>query len=302
MDCATLSIRITPADLKGILAWVTAIRPTTRRIEQDGQRVKTHERDYDIAVLSRALDLIDALAGASEPIGASEIARQLGATKSATYRILVNLERRGYVRKDAATARYLLGPRLVALGHRASGELDLVALARPRLEALSASLQETANLGVMQDGDIVYLDIVESPRNLRMAARVGARDCVHSTALGKAILAFLPAEERDACLARPLPVRTELTITDPEQLQAEIERIRRSGVATESGENEPDARCIGVPVFDHHGNACAAISISGPASRLDDENMQRAAGALLREARALTADLGGLWPSLGGGD
>lgn len=252
-------------------------------------------RTYDIAVLHRALDLLDALAAGDEALGATELAREIGATKSATFRILVNLERRGYVRKDPVSARYRLGPSLVSLGYQASNGIDLLSLAHPHLESLSSHLQETANLGAIRDGEIVYLDIVESPRSLRMAARIGARDLVHSTALGKAILAFMPHDQRAPLLASPLTARTGHTITSTDRLIEELETIRTQGIARESGENEPDARCVGAPVFDRHG-ICAALSISGPASRMDDESLERASRNILREAAALTAELGGTWP------
>lgn len=254
------------------------------------------DRTYEIAVLARALDLIDALAAAGEPLGATELAREIGATKSATFRILVNLERRGYVRKDLVSARYRLGPSLIALGYQATNGVDLLSLAHLHLEALCAEIQETANLGVILDGEIVYLDIVESPRSLRMAARIGARDLVHSTALGKAILAFQSADELDRYLAHPLVARTNNTITDRDSLQRELSNIRRDGIARESGENELDARCIGAPVFDRNG-VCAALSISGPASRMDDASIERASKAISRAARTLTAEMGGTWPN-----
>jgi len=253
------------------------------------------DRNYEIAVLSRALDLIDALAAADEPLGATDLAREIRSTKSATFRILVNLERRGYVRKDPATARYRLGPSLVSLGYQASNGIDLLSLAHPHLETLSMRLQETANLGAIRDGEIVYLDIVESPRSLRMAARIGARDLVHSTALGKAILAFLPEDDLRDYFDHPLPARTGLTITNVERLRSELGQVRQRGIARESGENEPDARCIGAPVFDRNG-ICAAVSISGPASRMLDENLAFSAEVLLDSARALSLELGGVWP------
>lgn len=253
------------------------------------------DRSYEIAVLARAFDLLDALAGAGEPLGATELAREIGSTKSATFRILVNLERRGYVRKDPVSARYRLGPALVSLGYQASNGIDLLSLAHPHLEQLSVRIQETANLGAIRDGEIVYLDIVESPRSLRMAARIGARDLIHSTALGKAILAFLPPEDLNRYLAAPLTRRTGQTITDDERLRAELADIRRTGVARESGENEPDARCIGAPVFDRHG-VCAALSISGPASRMSDASLDHASRVILTEAALLTTELGGKWP------
>jgi IclR family acetate operon transcriptional repressor len=129
-----------------------------------------------------------------------------------------------------------------------------------------------------------------------MAARVGARDRAHSTALGKAILAFLPELEREQLLRSPLEARTARTIVDPVLLRAELDAIRQTGIAVEFGENELDARCLGAPVFDHHGNVCAAISISGPASRIDDATTVLIGSAVAEAARALTIELGGTWP------
>lgn len=255
-----------------------------------------HEPDYHIAVLSRALDLLDVLAETVDPLTATEIARRLGATKSATFRILINLERRGYVRKDPATSRYTLGTRLISLGNRARSDSSLLQLAHSHLERLSTQFQETANLGVLDDSEVLYVDIVESPHDLRMAARIGARDKAHSTALGKAMLAFLSEDELARYLHSRLESRTPLTITDPQHLRTELNQIRTTGVSTEFSENEQHARCIGAPIFAHAGQVCAAISVSGPASRIDDATVVEIETALVVTAHELTTELGGVWP------
>jgi IclR family acetate operon transcriptional repressor len=253
--------------------------------------------DYSIAVLDRALDLLEALAEApaDAPLGVSEVARRAGVTKSAAFRILANLERRGYVSKDAVSARYTLGTRLVYLGERSLGAIDLRAAARPALEALQQRFGETVNLGVREGAEVVYVDMIESSHGLRMAARVGGRDHLHSTALGKTILAFLPPAERDHLLHAPggLPARTERTITDPVMLRAELERVRERGIAEDRDENEVGARCLGAPIFDHRGVVVGAISLSAPDSRLDDARAAEVAAAVRAEATAVTRRLGG---------
>lgn len=252
--------------------------------------------DYSIAVLDRALDVLEALAEGNEPLGVTEIARRVGATKSAAYRILANLERRGYVGKDATTARYSLGIRLAFLGHRSLGSFDVRQVARPVIEDLARQFQETVNLGVVDGDEIVYIDMIESNYGLRMAARVGARDAVHSTALGKAIMAFLPPRLLKPRLQRPLMPRTERTITDPRTLEAELAKVRGVGVAEDRGENEIGARCIAAPIFDHASNVIAAVSVSSPASRLDDERAYRVAVATRAAADEITRRLGGRIP------
>jgi DNA-binding IclR family transcriptional regulator len=250
---------------------------------------------YSIAVLDRALDVLEALAEAptGAAMGVTEIARRIGATKTAAFRILVNLERRGYIDKDPATARYALGTRLAYLGERSLSAIDLRGVARPTLVDLHRRFGETVNLAVRDGAEIVYVDMIESSHGLRMAARIGGRDALHSTALGKAILAFLPPETRNDLLRGELPARTGQTITDPVCLRIELDRVRDCGFAEDREENERGARCIGAPVFDHRGAVAGAISISAPDSRLDDARAVVVAAAVIEGATAVTRRLGG---------
>jgi IclR family acetate operon transcriptional repressor len=253
-------------------------------------------RDYSIAVLDRALDVLEALAQGTGPLGATEVARRVGTTKSAAFRILSNLERRGYVGKDPETTKYRLGSRLAYLGERSLGTIDLRRVAGHGLETLHRRFEETVNLGVLDGREVVYVDMVESRHGLRMAARVGARDVAHATALGKAMLAFLPPERRRRLLRAPLARRTERTITDPAALAGELDRVRARGVAEDRGENETGARCLGAPIFDHAGLPIAAISVSAPESRLDDDRAAEVAATLGAVAAEVTRLVGGRPP------
>lgn len=252
--------------------------------------------DYRIAVVDRTLDLIEALADARGPVGVSDLAREIGATKSAVFRILVNLERRGYVVRDPVTSKCLLGGRLVQLGHHALKSMDVRSRARPVLEDLHATFNETVNLGMLVESSISYVDMIESDQGLRMAAQIGATDEMHSTALGKAVLSFMPKEEREQILSRPLVRRTERTLTDPVLLRAELARIRLSGIAEDRGENEDGARCFGSPIFDHQGNVIGAVSVSSPESRFDEERLILVADSVRAAAIAITTGIGGAWP------
>jgi IclR family transcriptional regulator, KDG regulon repressor len=254
------------------------------------------ERTYSIAVVSRAMDVLEALEASDEPLGTSDLARRLNTTKSAVFRILATFEKRGYVTKDPVTARYALGPRLAVLGERALSSIDLRRIARPVLERLHADFDETVNLGVLESGDIVYIDMVESSHGLRMAAKIGSRHPAHSTALGKAMLAFLPDSELAILLPPHLMAQTDHTITDPHLLRRELQRVRLQGTAEEIGENEHGARCVGVAVFDQRGRPAAAISVSGPDSRIDDDRAAAIAIALRRASRTITWEIGGTWP------
>jgi IclR family transcriptional regulator, acetate operon repressor len=138
---------------------------------------------------------------------------------------------------------------------------------------------------------------VESSHGLRMAAKIGSRHPAHSTALGKSILAYLPEATLASVMKRHLEAQTEHTITDPQALRTELERVRRQGTAEEIGENEQGARCVGVAIFDQRGLPVAAISVSGPDSRIDDERAADIAAALRESSRTITASIGGTLPA-----
>lgn len=248
---------------------------------------------YRIAVVSRTFDLLEAIARSDRPLGVSELARSIDSTKSATFRILATLEERGYVIRDRDHSRYQLGAGFVFLGQRALEEVDLRKEARPMLENLKDRFNETANLGVIVNDRVIYIDILESDHGLRMAAQIGAQDETHSTSIGKAILAYLPSERLERLLDRELVKRTEKTITDPDLLRQELAEIRKTGVSRDCSENEEGASCFGAPIFDQQGDVIAAISISGPDSRITGEKAADVAAAVRKAARDITRRLGG---------
>lgn len=249
--------------------------------------------DYSIAVVVRTLDLLEALAEAGQPLGPTELARRVGTTKSAAHRILATLGQRDYVVKDKTTPHYRLGMRLAYLGQRSLETFDLRETARPTLEDLHQRFRETVNLGVLEDREIVYIDMIESDQGLRMSASIGARDHIHSTSIGKSILAFLPESRREQILQQPLAPRTAKTITDPATLRAELKRVREAGYAEDRGENEAGAHCFGAPIIDHTGAVVAAISVSAPASRLDERMAAEIPEAVKAAAQQLSRQLGG---------
>jgi IclR family acetate operon transcriptional repressor len=200
----------------------------------------------------------------------------------------------GYVRHDVESHRYSLALKLLKLGGAVAARLDIVNAGQPLLDRLRAEFDETANLGVMDDGDIVYIAMAESSRSgLRMASHVGGHGCLHSTSMGKAMLAFLPDAEREARLAelRLRPV-TPKTIADLDELRGELARTRRRGDAVDNEENEIGARCVGVPILDGDGAPLAAISLSGPAARIDDDALGAMAERLWEASREISARLG----------
>ena len=248
-------------------------------------------RVYTISVLSKAFNLLDLLE-VHQPLSLTELSKGSGIDKATTYRILTNLESRGYV-ESADSNQYQLGFRLLQLGMRVTSGLDLRKAAQPILQELQAEFGETINLAVPGDRGVVYIEILESAQALRMAAAVGSVDDFHSTALGKAMLAFRPTLLQEEFLAgAKLTAKTPNTIVDVNALRTELHRVRDRAYAIDNEENEVGARCVAAPIFDRSGRVIAAISVSGPASRLAVNRVREAAGKVMHASRSISKRMG----------
>lgn len=227
---------------------------------------------------------------------AAQIATELELARSTTYKILVTLETQGLVERGAGENTFHLGHRLIELGHRAQEEIDLYRVSHPFLTALNESTGETVHLTVLDDLQVLYVDCVESTRRLRTYSVIGLRGPLHSTAVGKAILAFQDRALLQRVITAGLPRQTDATITVPEKLAEELERTHSRGYAIDDLENDPDIRCVAAPIRDERGEAVAAVSLSGPAERLTRDRahelaplvQQAADGIEQRAASALT--------------
>lgn len=248
---------------------------------------------YTIRVLAKALDLLHVLAQSETDLPLAELSRELGLPKSSVFRYLATLEERGYVQRSSTTDGYRLGLKLFELGSRVAAQFNVREEALPQMRYLLETFRETVNLGILHDGEVIYLEILESTRAIRMAAQPGQRDLTHCTALGKAMLAYLPAPEVEAILARHgMPALTAQTVTTVDALTAELDRVRRVGYAEDVGENESGVRCVGAPVFNHQGAVVAALSVSGPASRLSTTEVEAIGKELVRVTGAISRRLG----------
>jgi IclR family acetate operon transcriptional repressor len=237
-------------------------------------------RTESVAVIDKALDLLECLLGSPNQTVA-ELARETDVTKAAAYRILATLERRGYVATYERVRRYSLGQVFRSYIQAVEASDRLLEAARPAMRTLWEATGETVNLGVLAQGRVLYVDILESPQALRATSSVGSLDTLHSTALGKAILSRLPSAERERLLAdAQLVPRTARTETDPLRLRQAIERAALEGTAVDDEENEIGMRCVAAPILNSDGRPLAAISISGPSSRVSPETIARFAERL----------------------
>ena len=200
------------------------------------------------------------------------VARELGVARSTAPRMLTTLQARGLLRQDPATKGYGPGPGLVELGMAVMGAGDLRAEMRPLLEKLAAETGETAHLLVLEGDEVVFLDGVEGKHVIRAAARSGQRAAAHTSAAGKALLAELSSDEfgRRYPAAR-LRGGTTKALTSRGALLSELATVRERGYATNLSESEPDLHAVAVAIRDRTGIARAALSVSGPASRLGND-------------------------------
>jgi DNA-binding IclR family transcriptional regulator len=254
--------------------------------------------------LSRGLDVLEALArGDEHGLGPSAIGQQVGLDKATATRLLRTLVEAGYTTQDEGTRRYRLTGKILWLAHCVTTRLDLRSVARPHLKALRDELRETVHLGVMEDLRVVYVDKLEGDNSIQLVSAIGQTMPLHSTSLGKAMLAALPDEEREGKYARMdfLP-RTDRTIQDLVTFQEEIRRTQRRGYSTDDRENEPFGACVGAAIVGADGRPVGAISVAGPSFRIHDrfqyfgERVGAVAGAISRELgadRSEPPDVGG---------
>jgi DNA-binding IclR family transcriptional regulator len=223
---------------------------------------------YEIASVGRALDVLELVADHPD-LTRGQLAARSGLTKVTLFRILANLERRGYVRREPGVGGYRLGMKVMHLAGRLDQSFDIRATARPVLEQLRRDADETVNLAVPVDGQVAYIDILESSHGLRMAASIGRTDEPHATALGKAMLAWMPAQAvHELVMTRGLSRKTERTIADEAALLQELRAVRERGYAVDDEENELGARCVAAPILGPGGAVIASVSVSGPTTRM----------------------------------
>jgi DNA-binding IclR family transcriptional regulator len=245
-----------------------------------------------VGVLTKVLRIFDLLRSEQAGLALKQIADQTGINKTTAYRFLTHLEREGYVSRDDS-GHYMLVVDLHRVLPHSRTYSRLRDLSRPTLRKLLAATGETVNLGVLDEGTILYLDVIESPHEFRMVGKIGMRHALHCTAMGKSIAAFLSDEELQAGFsAIRFQPHTPHTITNMVAFRKELETIRQHGFALDNEENMLGARCVGAPVLDSCHQAVAAISIAGPATRIREDKISTFAEAVKEAAREIALRLG----------
>ena len=244
-------------------------------------------------MLDRALALLEALSHQGPDLTLAQISQMLKLHKSTAHRLIMVLERHRLIEKNSNTGKYRLGLKLFELGTKAIGQLDLRERARPFLERAVLDTGETVHLCVYDDGEVVYLDKVEPARSVRLASSVGRRNPAYCTAVGKAIMAFLPeAHVEVAAQKHGFRQLTRRTISNMLELKAELAKVRKVGYALDNEENEEGVCCVGAPIWGFGPHPIAAISVSGPTFRLTSEKIHVVAESVIGIAQGLSRQLG----------
>ncbi len=248
---------------------------------------------YPIKVLDKSLFILETLLQHSSSMSIMEISKKLKIYPSTIHRILDTLKYRGYVEQNPTDQKYQLGLKVLELGMAKLHQMDLAREASPYLKELVNKCNETVHLGVLEEEEVLYLAKEESSHTIRMCSYVGKRAPVHCTALGKVLLAYLPEGERKKILGkRELSRLTEKTITDKEELEKELNKVKKQGFALDKGENEKDVRCIAAPIRNYQGKVIAALSISSPAYRTNINQQNHLKEALIEITKKISKRLG----------
>ncbi|HHV06629.1 MAG TPA: IclR family transcriptional regulator [Firmicutes bacterium] len=245
--------------------------------------------------VDRALSIMQLLAavGTSDGLSLTEISDRLGLNQSTCHHLLSTLKVRRFVGQDEQTRRYRLGIKAVEVGQAAMQQVDLVRIALPHMEKLMEAVQENINLVVMDTDSVVYVAQVPCDRTVRMFTKIGERAPLHCTGVGKVLLADLPKAQRDEILSRiELPRFTAATICDRELLEQELVQVSQQGYAMDEEEREEEVTCMAAPVRDYSKEVVAALSISAPSSRLDEERQQELLPLLMATSDKVSRDLG----------
>ncbi len=268
--------------------------PAVRANEPDDIDAEAEDRQRGgVQSLGRAFGIMEEVARNRDGISLAELSKRVGLHTSTTFHLVKTMVSLGYIRQIKDSKRYRIGRPLFALAASALDEIEMVSLATPVLEDLSRESGESGHFAVRMGDAVVVIARTAAPGAFQLTERVGVVRPAHCTALGKVILAALRDDQLDRFLGRvELTAVTPRSITEPDALKKDIADARRTGIAFDDGEFNPEVRCVGVPVRDFTGQVVGAIGISGPIWRLSMQALQSRAVTVQAAAKRLSAEFG----------
>ena len=258
---------------------------------------KPKPRRMRLSSVANAIRLTKAFSESEFEMGISALASRLGLAKSTVHRLATTLVEYDILEQNRETGKYRLGLALFELGTLVRRKMDAASASHNEITALAESTGETVQLALLDHLSVLYIRIRESKQAVRMSSSLGSRAPAHCTSVGKALLAYQPAELVDQIVANGLKRYTVNTITEPEALRAELASIRARGYAVDDEEIEVGLRCVAAPIRDHSGQVVAAISVAAPVQRMTKKNIQSTVPGVVAAAEAISRRLGYM-PSL----
>lgn len=245
-----------------------------------------------VSSVLKVFGILQAL-GDEREIGITELAQRVMMSKSTVYRFLQTMKTLGYVSQEGESEKYALTLKLFELGAKSLQNADLIRIADLQMRQLSRLTHETIHLGALDEDSIVYIHKIDSLYNLRMYSRIGRRNPLYSTAIGKVLLAWRDEQDVQAILQPVTFVRTtENTVGSVAALMPLLNGIRGQGYAEDNEEQEMGIRCLAVPVFDRFGVVIAGLSLSFPTLRFSEEQKADYVAMLHRAAAQVSAQMG----------
>lgn len=250
-----------------------------------------------VQALDRALSLLRRVASA-EGLTLTQIAAKEGLAPSSAHRLLTTLAAHGFVEADPVDQTWAIGVEAFRVGQGFHRRHKAAQVGRPIMRDLMEETGETANLGIFESGEVVFVAQVESTEPIRAFFRAGERRAAHASGIGKALLAEMPRERVERVIRdKGLVAYTEATLSDPARLFRDLEAIRSRGWAVDDEERNRGMRCIAAAIFDENGEAVAGLSISGPSGRLDHTRIEMLGPKVAAAAGRITSAIGGTIPA-----
>lgn len=251
-------------------------------------------KDNNIQSIERALLILEELAKDGEGMRIATLSVSTGMAKSTIHRILMTLVSIGYVEKGIDSENYQLSTKILSLGNTVLSRMDITKIGKPYIQKLSKKTGEVVHLGIMDNGEVVYIDKVENPTSsIRMFSQIGRRGPSYCTGIGKVLLASLTDDGVEALLRnKKMEKFTDTTITSIELLKKELKTIRQNGYGFDEMEHENDIRCVAAPIYDRTSKVIAAISITGPIIYVTKERMPELIKDILDTASTISYQMG----------
>ena len=243
--------------------------------------------------IDRALQILELFSLEKPEWGVTEISKALNIYKSNVHNVLSTLAGRGFIKKDLNTEKYSLSIKYFELGSIVIKNMDLRKIAHPCMEKLLKEFNETVHLGILVEGEILSIEQEESGQSLSPRIFIGKKAPLHCTGVGKAIMAYLPKDKFAFTIKEMGLIRyTENTISNEEELEKELEKIREQGYAVDNMEHEEGVRCVASPIRDYTGKVIASMSVSGPAFRINESNIPNIAKKVKEYCDYISKEMG----------